>query len=109
MMRPIMKPKGAPPESTPPATSAAREMVEASPLAPPELTPELLNVPPPWVIGRLPADTRLPTLTRLWSPNRFHCTPRSRPALRAISMKRTSSSTCCGCDTATELMMSGPN
>ena len=42
-------------------------------------------------------------------PNTFHCTPRSRPAWRVASTNRTSSMTCCGCATCTELMTSGPN
>ena len=45
----------------------------------------------------------------LLPPKRFHCTPSSRPAVREISMKRTSSITCCGDITDTELMISGPN
>ena len=39
----------------------------------------------------------------------FHCTPSSRPAWRDASTKRTSSITCCGCMTCTELITSGPN
>ena len=40
-------------------------------------------------------------------PKLFHCTPSSRPALRETSTKRTSSITCCGDITDTELMISG--
>ena len=40
-------------------------------------------------------------------PNRFHCTPRSRPAVRETSTKRTSSITCCGDITETALMIAG--
>ena len=103
-----MKPKGVAPDSTPAATIAERST--SVPLAPPELTPGFLKLLlPAGVIGRPPALVLLPILIRLLLPKRFHCTPSSRPAVRAISMKRTSSITCCGEATETELMISGPN
>ena len=81
----IKKPNGDAPEITPAAPTAAAD-----------------------VIGRPPAATPLPTLI-LGLPKVFHCTPSSRLAVREISTKRTSSMTCCGDITDTELMMSGPN
>ena len=60
-------------------------------------------------MGKLFALTRLPTFRMLLLPTRFHWTPSSRPAVREISMKRTSSITCCGDITETLLMISGPN
>ena len=67
------------------------------------------EVPSPWpptlplVIGNCEAGAELPMLPmkRVLVPrlNMFHCTPRSRPAARAASTKRTSSITCWGWDT----------
>ena len=87
-MRPTRKPNGEELEMTPAAVSPA--IVAA-------------------VSGRLFAETRLPILVMVLLPKRFHCTPNSRPAVREISMKRTSSNTCCGDITETVLMISGPN
>src|SRR5262249_34325478 len=68
--RPIAKPKGDAPDKTPAATAAESDAVLALPLAPREVTPGLLKVPPPpCVIGRPPAGVWLPTLIRLWPPN----------------------------------------
>ena len=61
------------------------------------------NTPPPEFV------LRLPILATLFWPNTFHCTPRSRPAFRVASMKRTSSMTCCGEATSIALMTSEPN
>ncbi len=108
-MRPIRKPNGDAPESTPAATEAERRILAS--LMPPEVTPGFWNVllPPAGVIGSAPAGVRLPILASVWPPNWFHCTPSSRPAVRVTSTKRTSSITCCGDMTDTELMISGPN
>ena len=105
-----MAPNGAVPESTP-ATSIG-EIVTADEvtLGPPTVTPGCENSPPPVLVtGSWLAVVRLPMLARLCWPNTFHCTPRSRPAWRVASTKRTSSMTCCGDSTLTELMTSGPN
>ena len=91
IMRAMAKPNGEAPEITPAATSG--KSVALVGLA----------------IGRFPAGWPEPILVVLCSPKRFHCTPRSRLAVREISTKRTSSMTCCGDITETELMMSGLN
>ena len=108
--RPTRKPNGAVPERTPAAVTAERRILSS--FKPPDGTPGFLNVLlPDGVTGNRAASTRLPILPRkrpLWE-NVFHCTPSSRPASRLASMKRTSSMTCWGCSTATELITSGPN
>ena len=98
-------PNGAVPESTPAISIGEILSAELATFGPPAASPGCVKR---WPAGRLvtgswPLGVRLPMLARLCWPNTFHCTPRSRPACRVASTKRTSSMTCCGEVTLTDI------